>query len=77
MNWQFVTCVYAMLTYLMSFLCEPKHAMSKLMKKVSKEAYEEDIESKMLSIGYIFLTKRKVSTHQAIKRVVSLLMVHI
>ena len=30
----------------------------------------------MLSIGYTFLTKRKVSTHEAIKRVLSLPMRH-
>ena len=38
----------------------------------SKEAYGKDIEFKMLSIGNTFLTKRKVSMHEAIKRVLSL-----
>ena len=62
MNLQFVTVVYAMLTYLTSFLCKPEHAMSELMKKASKEAYGKDIKGKMLSIGNTFLTKREVST---------------
>ena len=39
MNLQFVTGVYAMLTYLTSYLCKPEHAMSERMKKASKEAY--------------------------------------
>ena len=76
MNLQFVTGVYAMLTYLMSYLCKPEHAMSEPMKKASKEAYEKDIEGRTLSIGNTFLTKRKVSTHEAIKRVLSLPMRH-
>ena len=39
------------------------------MGKTSKEAYGKDINSKMLSIGDTFLTKRDVSTHERIKRV--------
>ena len=46
------------------------------MKKPSKESYEKDIKGKMLSIGNTFLTKCKVSTHEAIKRVLSLPMRH-
>ena len=76
MNLQFVTDVYAMLTYLTSYLCKPEHAMSKLMKKASKEAYGKDIKGKMLSIGNTFLTKCKVSTYKSIKRVLSLPMRH-
>ena len=60
-----------MLTYL-TYLCKPEHAMSGLMKKASKETYGKDIKGKMLSIGNTFLTKSKVSTHEAIKRVLSL-----
>ena len=71
-----VTGVYVMLTYLTSYLCKPEHAMSELMKKASKEAYGKDIKGKMLSIGNTFLTKREVSTHEAIKRVLSLPMRH-
>ena len=56
-----------MLTYLTSYLCKPEHAMSELMKKASKEAYGKDVREKMHSIGDIFLTKREVSTHEAIK----------
>ena len=65
-----------MLTYLTSYLCKPEHAMSKLMKKASKEAYGKDIKGKMLSIGNTFLSKREVSTHEEIKRVLSLPMRH-
>ena len=65
MNLQFVTGVYdVMLTYL-TYLCKPEHAMS----EASEEAYGKDIKGKMLSIGNSFLTKREVSTHEAIKRV--------
>ena len=72
MNIQFVTGVYAMLTYLASYLYRPEHTMSELMKKSSKEAYGKDVRGKIHSIGNIFLTKCEVSTHEAIKGVLSL-----
>ena len=50
--------------------------MSELVKKASKEAYGKDIRSKIHSIGNTFLTKREVSTHEAIKSVLSLPMRH-
>ena len=46
------------------------------MTKASKEGYGKDIKGKMLSIGNTFLTKCKVSTLAAIKRVLSLPMRH-
>ena len=42
------------------------------MKKASKEATGKDIKGKLRCIGNVFLTKREVSTHEAIKRVLSL-----
>ena len=42
------------------------------MNKASKEAYGKDIKGKMLSIGNTFLTKCEISTHEAIRRVLSL-----
>ena len=72
MNIQFVTGIYGMLAYLTSYLCKPEHTMSELMKKASKEAYNKDIQGKMYAIGNVFLTKREVSTHEAIARVISL-----
>ena len=75
-NLQFVTGVYAILTYLTSYLCKPEHAMSELIKKALKEAYRKDIKGKVLSIGNTLLTKREVSTNEAIKRVLSLPMRH-
>ena len=77
MNLQFVTRVYAMLTYLTSYLCKPEQTMSKLMKKTSKETYRKDIKGKMLSIDDIFLTKCEVSTREAIKILLSLQMNHL
>ena len=50
--------------------------MSKLKKKSWKEVYDKDIGGKMLSIGNIFLNRNEVSTHEAIKRVLSLCMRH-
>ena len=67
MNIQFVTGVYAMLTYLTSYLCKPEHTMSELMKKVSKEAYGREVREKMQKIGDLFLMKREVSMHEAVK----------
>ena len=70
MNLQFVTGVYAMLTYGTSYLCKPEHAVSELMEKASKEAYGKDIRGKVHSIGNTFFTKCEVSTHEAIKSIV-------
>ena len=39
------------------------------IKKAPKEAYGKNIKRKMLFIGNTFLTKHKVFTHAAIKRV--------
>ena len=51
MNIQFVTGVYAMLTYLTSYLCKPEHTMSELMKKVSKEAYGKEVTEKCVLLA--------------------------
>ena len=64
MNIQYVTGIYAMLTYLTSYLCKPEHHMSELMKKATKEAYEKSVTDKMRDIGNIFITKREVYTHE-------------
>ena len=61
-----------MLTYLTSYLCKHEHTISEFMKKVSKEAYGKDTKGKMFSIGNTFLTYHEVSTHEAIKKVLSL-----
>ena len=54
MNIQFVTGVYAMLTYLTSYLCKPEHNMSELMKKASKEAYAKYVKGKLRVIGNVY-----------------------
>ena len=76
MNLQFVTSVHVILIDLTSYLCNSEHAMTKLIKKTSKEAYGKGIKGKMLSVGKIFLTKCEASTHEAIKTVLSLTMRH-
>ena len=48
MNLQFVTGVYAMLTYLTSYLCKPEHTISKLVKKASKEPYGKNIKNRKI-----------------------------
>ena len=50
--------------------------MSEFMKKVLKEACGKDVNCKMLSIGSVYLTKREVSTHEAMKRVLFLPLKH-
>ena len=46
------------------------------MKKTLKEVYNKDIRGKMHFLSNIFLTKREVSTYEAVKRVLSALMKH-
>ena len=50
-NIQFVIGVYAMVTYLTSYLCKSEHTMSELTKKASNEAYGKDIRGKMHSLN--------------------------
>ena len=57
---------------LTSYLCKPEHTMSVLMKKAANESYRRIAWGKLSAIGNVFITKREVSTHEAIKRVLSL-----
>ena len=74
MNIQFVTNMYVVLAYITSYMCKPECNTSELMKKASKEASGKDVKDKLRAIGNVFLTKREVSTHEAIKRILSLKM---
>ena len=56
MNLQFVTDIYRMILYLTKYLIEVENRMSELMKKVSKEAANQDIRAKLREIGNAFLT---------------------
>ena len=66
------TGIYGMLAYLTSYLCKAEHGMSELMKKASKEATGENMRGKLRKIGNVFLTKRELSTHEAVIRLLSL-----
>ena len=72
MNLQFVTGLYGLLMYLTSYLCKTEHKQSELMKKAAKEASGLDLKQKLRKVGNVFLTKREVTTPEAIKRVLSL-----
>ena len=72
MNIQFVTGVYGLLAYLTSYLCKPEHKASELMKKAGKEASGLGLKEKLRKAGNVFLTKREVTTPEAIKRTLSL-----
>ena len=72
MNIQFVTGIYAMLTYLTPYLCKHEHTMSALMKKASKESYDRNVREKLRAIENVFITKCEVSTREAIKPVLFL-----
>ncbi|XP_066930953.1 uncharacterized protein [Clytia hemisphaerica] len=74
MNIQYVTNMYAVLAYITSYMCKPERNMSELMKKAHKEASGKDVKDKLRAVGNVFLTKREVSTHEAIKRTLSLKM---
>ena len=72
MNIQYVTDIYGVLAYLTSYMCKPEHTMSELMKGMCKENIGGSIKEKLNAIGKAFLTKREVSTHEAIMRVLSM-----
>ena len=76
MNVQYIASVYALLTYLTSYLCKPEHNMSELMRKASKEAYGKDVKGKMQAIGDVLATKREYSVHEAVKLGLSLRLRH-
>ena len=72
MNIQFVTGIYGLLAYLTSYLCKPEHKASELMKKAAKEASGLNLKEKLRKVGNVFITKREVTTPEAIKRSLSL-----
>ena len=72
MNIQFVTGHYGVLKYLTSYMCKPERATSELMKKAAKEATNKGVQEKLYAIGNVFITKREVSTDEAIVRSLSL-----
>ena len=55
-----------------SYLTKVENRMSELMRKVCKEAANQDVRAKLRKMGNVFLTKREVSTHEAIIRLLSL-----
>ena len=67
-----MTNIYTMLTYLASSLCKADYTVSEVMKKASKESYGRNAREKLSTIGNVFVTKREVSTHEAMKPVLSL-----
>ena len=67
-----MTNIYTMLTYLASSLCKADYTMSEVMKKASKESYGRNAREKLSTIGNVFVTKREISTHEAMKPVLSL-----
>ncbi|XP_066911966.1 uncharacterized protein [Clytia hemisphaerica] len=74
MNIQYVTNMYAVLAYITSYMCKPERNMSELKQKAHKEASGKAVKDKLRAIGNVFLTKREVSTYEAIKRTLSLKM---
>ena len=72
MNIQFVTGHYGVLKYLTSYMCKPERTTSELMKKAAKECTNKGVQDKLYAIGNVFLTKREVSTDDAIVRTLSL-----
>ena len=72
MNLQSVTGIYGIILYLTKYLSKVENRMSELMRKVSKETANQGICAKLRKMENIFLTKREVSTHEAIIRLFSL-----
>ena len=66
----YVTRIYTMLIYLTFYLCKPEHAMDELMIKSAKEVTGKEVMQKLHAIWNIFLTKCKVSSHEATKRII-------
>ena len=67
MNLQFVTGIYGMISYLTRYLTKVENRMSELMKKISKEAGNQDICAKLRNICDVFLTKREASRTRLLK----------
>ena len=61
-----------MISYLTRYLTKVVNRMSEFIKQISKEAGNQDIGAKSRKIGNVFLTMRELSTHEAIKRLLSL-----
>ena len=72
MNLQFVTGIYGLLAYLCSGMCKGAWKLGEILRKVVKESPSLNVKEKLRKVGNVFLTKREVSTHKAIKQTLSL-----
>ena len=76
MNLQYGTGIYALLTYLTSYLCMPEHHVI-CKENASKEAYNKKVKEKLWCFSnVVFWIKWEVSLHEAIQRVLSMPMRH-
>ena len=74
LNLQFVTEIYGLLAYLCSYLCKEEGKLGEIMRNVVKELPVLNVRQKMRKVGNVLLTKCEPSTHESIKRNLSLTM---
>ena len=72
MDIQLIASVWACISYIASYICQPEKTMSELMRKASEEANDKTIRDKLYSIGNTLRKGRKVSHHEAIMKILSI-----
>ncbi|XP_071788473.1 uncharacterized protein [Asterias amurensis] len=74
MDIQFISDVYACVTYVVSYMSKAEHEMGVLLKHAQSEAESgnQDAKQSMKQIGSVYLQNREVSAQEAVYRVCTL-----
>jgi hypothetical protein len=72
MDIQYVEDAYACIMYIGAYISKDETGMGELLKQVSKECGELDIQSKLRRLGSAFLNNREVSAQEAAMRILSI-----
>ena len=72
MDLQFVEDPHACIMYIAAYISKDEKGMGELLKQVSKECRELDIQTKLRKLGSVFLNNREVSSQEAAMRILSM-----
>ena len=72
MDIQYIEDPHACIMYIASYISKDEKGMGELLKQVSKECREVDIQSNLRKLGSVFLNNREVSAQEAAMRILSM-----
>ena len=75
MGIHYVADPYSCIMYVLSYVMKCENGMSEISKRVTKEFKDQSVQDQMKKILSTFANKREVSVHEAVKRVLSQMVV--